>query len=341
MSLRVFLTGATGYIGGRLAERLVADGHRVVALVRPASVREGKARRLEELGAVTSEGDITDRYSLRPGMSGADWVIHAAADLDMNGPPERMRQINVEGTANVASLAYKLGVGRFLSVSSVARWGGSPPDGSLADETSTLYQPPSLYSATKADAERAVQEWVDKGLKANTIFPSLVYGPPGKRSGTNALLGLIVRKKVPFLVGGDRRLSWIHLDDLVVGILRLMERAEPGEDYLLAGEAATLREVAHRACTLAGVRPPRIDVPLPLARALFAIARGLGRLPGLSVSVPRVGADQLRSLGRHWAFDDSRAREALDWQPRSLQEGLPETVEMLTRGSQIPLQPPL
>lgn len=334
MTLRVFITGATGYIGGRLAARLVADGHQVVALVRPAGDPDGrKARKLEELGAVTSEGDITDRYSLRTGMAGADWVIHAAAYLDMNGPPERMHQVNVEGTRNVASLAYKLGVGRFLSVSSVARWGGSPPDGSLADESSPLYEPPSQYSATKADAERAVQEWVDKGLRANTVFPSLVYGPPGKRSGTNALLGLMVRKKAPFLVGGDRRMSWIHLDDLVEAMVRVMERVEPGEDYLLAGEVATLRRTARLACDLAGVQPPRLHLPLPVARAAFAAARGLGRLPGISPLGPRVGADQLRSLARHWAFDDTKARRALDWQPRSLEEGLPETVEMLTTRS--------
>lgn len=323
-SQRVFLTGATGYIGGRLAERLSQKGHRVVALVRPSS----DTRRLDRLGVVTSEGDITDRYSLRPGMSGADWVIHAAADLDMTGPPERMKRVNVGGTENVASLAYKLGVGRFLSVSSIARWGGSPPDGSLADEDADHYEPPSLYSTTKADAERAVQGWAEKGLRANAVFPSLVYGPPGKRSGTNALLGMIVRRKVPFLVGGDRRMSWIHLDDVVDGILAVMERAEPGEDYILAGEVATLREVAERVCELAGTRAPRLDLPLPLARAAFALGRGIDRLRGRR---PKVGPDQLRSLTRHWAFDDARARRELGWTPRSLAEGLPETVAMWTR----------
>lgn len=324
VSQRIFLTGATGYIGGRLAERLTEQGHRVVALVRPSS----DTRRLDRLGVVTSEGDITDRYSLRPGMSGADWVIHAAADLDMTGPPERMKRVNVDGTENVASLAYKLGVGRFLSVSSIARWGGSPPDGSLADEGADPYEPPSLYSATKADAERAVRGWVEKGLRSNAVFPSFVYGPPGKRSGTNALLGMIARRKVPFLVGGDRRMSWVHLDDVVDGILAVMERTEPGEDYILAGEVATLREVAERVCELAGTRAPRLDLPLPLARAAFALGRGIDRLRGRR---PKVGPDQLRSLTRHWAFDDTRARRELGWTPRSLAEGLPETVAMWTR----------
>jgi len=324
MAQRIFITGATGYIGGRLAQRLTEAGHEVVALVRSTS----DTRRLESLGVLTSEGDVTDRYSLRPGMAGADWVIHAAAELDMTGPPERMRRVNVQGTENVASLAYKLGVGRFLSVSSIARWGGSPPDGSLADEGAAFFEPPSVYSASKAEADRAVETWVEKGLLANAVYPSLVYGPPGKRSGTNALLGMIVRRKVPFLVGADRRMSWIHLDDVVEGVVAVMERAEPGADYILAGEVATLREVAQRACGLAGTRAPRVNLPLPLARLVFGISRLSARIRGRK---PRVGPDQLESLTRHWAFDDTRARRELHWTPRPLAEGLPETVAMLRK----------
>ena len=137
---------------------------------------------------------------MREGMSGADWVIHAAADLDMDGgPAERMRQANVQGSENVASLAYKLGVGRFLSVSSMAYFGGSPPDGSTADESAPLQTPfPTLYSATKHSGERAIQEWAKKGLRINTVYPSLVYGPPGKKEGANAILrGLPARGGTP------------------------------------------------------------------------------------------------------------------------------------------------
>ncbi|HSF42963.1 MAG TPA: NAD-dependent epimerase/dehydratase family protein, partial [Thermoanaerobaculia bacterium] len=106
--MRIYLTGGTGYIGRALARRLVEAGHEVRALVRATS----NAEPLKQLGIATFVGDISDRYSLREGMSGADWVIHAAADLDLTGPPERMRQANLEGSENVASLASKLGVGR-------------------------------------------------------------------------------------------------------------------------------------------------------------------------------------------------------------------------------------
>src|SRR3954468_4693269 len=133
---RIFLTGGTGYIGLALARRLVRDGHEVRALVRATSNVEP----LRQLGAATFTGDLADRASMREGMSGADWVIHAAAELDPAAPTERMRQANTTGSENVASLAFKLGVPRLLAVSSIAAFGGSPPDGSAATEES----PPQL-----------------------------------------------------------------------------------------------------------------------------------------------------------------------------------------------------
>jgi dihydroflavonol-4-reductase len=321
--MRIFLTGGTGYIGGVLARRLVEAGHEVRALVRPTS----NAESLKALGAATFTGDVADRVSMREGMSGADWVIHAAADLALAGPPERMRRANVQGSENVASLAYKLGVGRFLSVSSMAYFGGSPSDGSVVDETAPLQTPfPTLYSATKHSGELAIQEWAKKGLKINTVYPSLVYGPPGKREGSNAILRGFLRRRFPFLAGTDRKMSWIHVDDLVSGMLRMMEKAPPGRNYLMAGEVATLRGLVGRVCALGGVKPPRLSVPVGLARAGLVLSTPFFRLAGRRLPFSR---EQLNSLERHWAFSDARAQTELDWRPRSLDEGLPPTVEFL------------
>jgi len=321
--MRVFLTGGTGYIGRALARRLAEAGHEVRALVRPTSGAEP----LRRLGIATFVGDLADRVSMREGMSGADWVIHAAADLDLTGPPERMRRANVQGSENVASLAYKLGVGRFLSVSSMAYFGGSPADGSPAGEEAPLQTPfPTLYSATKHSGELAIQEWAKRGLRVNTVFPSLVYGPPGKKEGANALLRGFLRGRFPALVGADRRMSWIYLDDLVEGMLKVLEMAPPGRGYLMTGDVATLRDLVDRVCALGGVKPPRLNLSLGLARVGLTFSRPLYRLRGRR---PPFSADQLNSLERHWSFDDSRARAELDWHPRSLDEGLPPAVGFL------------
>lgn len=319
---RIFLTGGTGYIGLALARRLVRDGHEVRALVRTTS----NVKPLRELGAATFTGDLADRPSMREGMSGADWVIHAAADLDLTGPPERMRQANVQGSENVASLAYKLGVGRFLSVSSMAFFGGSPADGSTVDETAPLQPFPTLYSATKHSGERAIQDWAKKGLRVNTVYPSLVYGPPGRKEGANAILRGVLKGRYPVLVGARRLTAWIFLDDLVEGMVRLMEKAPPGRAYLMTGEVATLASVVERAARLGGVKPPALDLPLPLARAALALA---GPFYRLRKRRPPFSSEQLDNLERDWAFTDARARAELDWQPRGLDAGLPPTVAML------------
>lgn len=320
---RIFVTGATGYIGRALCARLRRDGHTVRALVRPTSTVEP----LAALGVETFVGDVCDRLSMRQAMSGADWVLHLAADLDFAGPAERMQRVNVAGSENVASLAYKLGVGRMLAVSSIAAYGGSPDDGSLADEAAERRQPPSLYSATKRAGEQAVRAWADRGLRLNVVYPSLVYGPPGKRDGANALLRQLIKERLPVRLGTDRLLSWVYLDDVVEAMVRLMERAEPGRDYLLAGEVMALGELVERVCELAGCRPPRLALPLPLARVAAALVAPLYRVRGRR---PPFVRDQLDSLARHWAFDDRRARRELDWQPRGLGEGLPETVAYLS-----------
>lgn len=328
--MRIFVTGATGYIGTALVRRLASDGHELRALVRPTS-RTGT---LDELGVATFVGDVADpesqRSSLREAMSGSDWVVHLAAELDPNASLERMRRVNVEGSEAVASLAHRLGVGRFLSVSSVAYFGGSPEDGAPATEETPAREPfPSAYSLTKHEAERAIRAWADRGLAVNTVYPSLVYGPPGKKRGANWLLRALLKERFPALVGAGRRTSWVFLDDVVEGIVRLMERSAslpPGRDYLLAGDSITVRELARSLAELGAVRAPRLELPVGLARVATAVTAPFFRLAGKRPPLP---PEQLRNLSRDWVFDDSRARRELDWRPRSLAEGLPPTVEYI------------
>ncbi len=325
LTMRIFLTGATGYIGSALSRRLAAEGHELRALVRSSS----RTDELRRLGVATFVGDLRDRASMREGMSGADWVIHAGAELDPASPDARMQDANVEGSENVASLAWKLGVPRLLSISSIAYFGGSPSDGSLANEEGPLQLPfPSAYSATKHAGQKAIAAYGAKGLRINTVYPSLVYGPPGKRGGANVMLKNLAKGRFPALVGADRKASWVFLDDVVDGIVRVMERAAPGRDYLLAGDVATVRQLADAVCAAAGIAPPRRELSPGLARAAFTIAAPVMRLFGRR---PPIAPRQLRSLERHWAFDDTRARSELGWQPRALAEGLPPTVEFLLR----------
>jgi dihydroflavonol-4-reductase len=337
--MRIFLTGATGYIGRALAARLAAEGHELRALVRPTS----DLARLAGVEIATFTGDVADRYSMREGMSGSDAVVHLAAELDFGAPPARMEAINVGGAENVASLAYKLGVGRLLAVSSVAALGGSPDDGSPADLATPRPEAPMRYGRTKAAGDRAIAEWAKRGLAVDTVHPSLVYGPPGKKEGANAFLRRIALGRMPAIVAPGNRTSWIHLDDVIEAMVRILARppggrggedpgARPagraalGKGWILAGDVVTVRELVERVSAAAGRRPPRLALPLAAARPLAAAAGLAARLRGRR---PPFDREQLASLERHWAYDDSATRADLGWSPLGLDEGLPGTVEYL------------
>jgi nucleoside-diphosphate-sugar epimerase len=321
--MRIFVTGATGYLGSALCRRWAAERHEITALVRATSRR----KELESLGIRCCVGDVTDRVSMREGMSGADWVVHAAAELDPRALAAEVRRVNVDGAANVASLAFKLGVGRFLSISSMAVFGGSPADGSPGNEDSPVQLPfPSIYSATKHAGQKAIEEVADQGLRVDTVYPGLAYGPPAKRRGANTLLYRILSGRTPAIVGGNQISCWVYIDDVVDGILRVMDRAEPGGRFLLTGEAATVDSLVSKVCSLAGVRPPRWRISVNAAEMLLLVMRVYFGLGGRR---PPFSRQQLASLRRHWNFDDSRAREELGWRPRGLDEGLPPTIEDL------------
>jgi farnesol dehydrogenase len=321
--MKIFITGGTGYIGGALCRRFVADGFQVRGLVRSTSNRQA----LDDLGIECCEGDITERESMRRGMTGVDWVIHAAAELDFGSPRERMEGANSLGSENVASLALELGVPRTLHISSIASFGGTASDGTPATEESPPQLPlPNNYCLTKSAGEAAFRKRADEGLALNIVYPSLVYGPPSKKGGINSFLRMMMTGRLPALVGSDRISSWIYLDDLVEGIMRLMLQGRPGEHYLMTGERCSTAEVASRVSALGGVRKPRLAIPVPIARALL-----LAATPFEIVTRRRLpfNNQQLRTLARHWSFDDSKARCAFDWSPRGLDEGLPPTVEFL------------
>jgi len=262
-------------------------------------------------------------------MRGCEVVIHAAAELDLRVPRERMEAVNVAGSENVARAAVDLAVKRFLSVSSMAFFGGSPDDGSAGNEESPPRRPfLTAYSATKNAAQRALERWAAQGLELNTVYPSLVYGPPGKKGGANPLLRALAKGRLRFLVGAARIARWVFIDDVVEAMVRVLERAPAGRGYLLTGEAATVRQVAEQVVQHTDVPAPRFNLPLPLARALLNTSNVLLPLIGRR---SRVHREQLKNLRRHWNFDDRRAREELDWHPRSLAAGLPPTLALLLK----------
>lgn len=323
VAMRYALTGATGFVGGELARQLVEAGHDVVALVRSTN----RASDLLRLGADLVEGDLDSDAALGRLLAGADGLFHVAGWYRLGErDPSPGERVNVEGTRNVLSAALRAGTPKVVHTSTLAV--NSDTGGAIRDETHRhTGSHITEYDRTKAQAHDIAHEFAARGLPVVTVMPGAVYGP-GDTSQVGDLVAQVVagrRTQVPL---GGGTLMWAHVADVARGHVLAMERGVSGEDYMLAGEPATLASVLQQVAAIAGTKRPRL-VPAALirvtARAMTPIAKVL---PVPATYHP----ESLRaSLASYTGTPDKAVRE-LGWDCRSLTQGLTETVAALRAG---------
>ena len=314
----ILVTGATGTVGHPIAARLVADGHRVRALVRSLE----RARPLLPEGVEAVPGDVTDLASVREAVDGCELVYHAA------GLPEQWRldpgdftRVNVEGTRNVVSAARDAGVARLVYTSTidVFRWTpGEPFDESVLDPEPR----PTYYERSKQEADRIVTRACEQGLSAVFLHPSAVYGPaPALAAGLNDLIARLARGEIPMLLPSG--MPVVYSEAVAEGHLRAAAEAPDGARYILSGPYYTLEEIARPVARhVPGAKVPRV-MPLALARALSVAGERLARLTRRPPLIPR-GA--LHFLESHAVPVSRRAQEELGWSDAGFDEGLERTL---------------
>ena len=320
--MRVFLTGATGFLGSEVARLLVARGDRVRALVRDAS----RADALLELGCEVVQGDLCDEPALVEHCRGVQAVVHAAAVSDIGVSDDRreaMVDVNVTGTERVLGAALSAGVGKAVLVSSMAVFGDT--HGRVVDERwerDAGAPCASAFERTSATAQRRAREISARGLPLVVVQSGPVYGPGEPR----VLLGVLAS----FLSGRLSALPFpelgvcpVHRDDLAAGVLLALDKGTPGESYVLAGEPVRLAEVLQELADVSGRRPPAMTVPSGLLRALVPagplVTRVLGLPPNLRELV------RCTAGATYWASSD-KAMDELGWTQRPLRDGLTELV---------------
>src|SRR6185437_8894787 len=227
------VTGATGFVGSAVARALVARGHAVRLLARPASDR----RNLAGLAAEVVEGDLTDAASLAPAVAGCRYLFHVAADYRIWVPdPEAMIRANVGGTVALMQAAQAAGVERIVYCSSVAAL-GLTKDGTPARETTPVTEEAivGLYKKSKYRAEQAVLDMVaTKGLPAVIVNPSTPVGPRDiKPTPTGKMIADAASGRMPAYL--DTGLNVVHVDDVAEGHVLALERGVVGEKYILGG----------------------------------------------------------------------------------------------------------
>jgi dihydroflavonol-4-reductase len=314
----VFVTGAAGFIGGRVARILRERGDAVIAVVRDPE----RAAPLRGLGVRLVTGDLDSDEGIRAAMTGADAVIHVAGSYRVGiAASERpaMFESNVTVTERVLDAAIALGIPRIVHLSSVNTFGdthGTIPNEAYRRDPADGFL--SYYDETKWTAQRRAETRIAAGAPIVIVQPGTVYGA-GDHSSLGAQLKAAHDGTARFVAFGDTGIAPTHVDDVAAGILAALDRGRLGEAYILTATNVRLREAMEVAARAGGRRLPRLEVPTAVLRIGARIAPNAGRLFGLEPNLR-----EILSAGDGVTYWGSSAKAAteLHFAPRSLEVGL-------------------
>lgn len=314
----MLITGAGGFVGRAVLDRLVASGRTVRALARS----DASAAALAEAGAEPVRGDILDPASLEWALRGAEVVYHVAG---VNGfclrDPRELFRANVDGTRNVVLAAGAVGARRVVYTSSAATIGEAR--GVVATESSPHrghYL--SAYERSKHEAERAaLAAAAQAGVELVSVNPASVQGP-GRTRGTARILIDALNGRLRMVV--DSRLSIVDVADCAEGHLLAERHGVPGERYLLSGVTMTVREAVALLGRIAGHEEHPRRLPPPVAMALATGVEGIARLRRRR---PPVCREMVRTILHGHHYDGSRATRELGLAYTPIEQSLRRTVD--------------
>jgi nucleoside-diphosphate-sugar epimerase len=316
--MKYFITGATGFIGGRLARQLREAGHEIAAVVRDPE----KAKDLSDIGAVLHKGDVTEKESMRKPMTGVDGVFHVAGWYKVGARDKsQARAINVEGTRNVLELMKELNIPRGVYTSTLAV--NSDTHGVEADENYHFTgKHISVYDQTKAEAHDVAVKMIKEGLPLVIVQPGVVYGP-GDTSSLRVSWIQYLTKQLP-VMPKQTAFSWAHVDDIAHAHWLAMEKGRVGENYNICGPTHTFVSALEMAHEITGIRLP-MAVPAGMIRAMSAM---MYLLDGFIPVPESYTGEGLRIIaGVTYIGNNGKAKRELGYNPRPLKEGLTETLK--------------
>ena len=307
--MKVFVTGASGFVMGAVARALRARGDDVVALVRDPA----RATALLAVGCEVARGDLVDAGAIRTALAGCDAAIHGAAIYEIGVSRRRrdeMFETNVRGTERVLAACREARLGKVVYVSTIAAFGNTR--GRIVDESHRHEgRYTSAYDETKHRAHEIAVRYQEEGLPLVIVQPGQVYGP-GDHSAIGRGMREVASGRSRVMIFPELGLNMVHVDDVASGVLLALDRGRPGESYALGGEIITLRQVLATVAEVTGQRAPSLAIPTMLVRILALPSAGMR-------DMARSGAGVT-----FWAKDD-KARRELGYAPRSLRQGLRET----------------
>ncbi len=321
--MRVFITGATGFVGGHVARRYAAEGATLRLLTRRTS-------RLDALAGIDADvvsGDLREPDGLRSALAECDALVHVAADYRLwVRDPQEMYAANVDGTRELLRLARETGVERVVYTSSVATM-GFKTDGSIVDEDTpvSLEEMIGHYKRSKFLGEQEAIKAAKAGQHVMILNPTTPIGPGDvKPTPTGRIVVDFLNKKFPAFV--DTGLNLVDVAEVARMHVVALDHGTPGERYILGGENLTLKQILDRMSAITGLPSPTMKVPHSVAMA-FAFfdenitGKLLGKEPRATVEAVRMGKKMMfasskkaeRELGFQIGPIYNAMRSAIDW----------------------------
>lgn len=313
--MRVFITGALGFIGRHTVRRLAQDGHALVCLVR----RTSDPAWLQDTGAAVVPGDVMDRESIRAAMRGCDWAVHLANLYSFWQPDSRLyAAVNVGGTRNVMECALETGISKIVHISTAAIY-GKPADYPFTEDSPVGPERFSEYARTKYAGDLMAWELHEKrGLPLVMLYPGVVGGP-GDPKFTGLYIQDFTQGKIPASGFDHSAFTYVHVRDVAEAIARALAKPDNlGEKYLLGEETLTNRQYSALISEISGVPAPRLRFPglliMLTAAFLTGAANVLKRPPVWMLRADRrwvISLDAMRTTREGFRFDGSKARREL------------------------------
>lgn len=321
----ILVTGATGFIGQRLAHHLAELGETVHVLIRNINATQFLQHPLIKI----FKGDIEDIESVRHAMRGCNRVYHVAglvrfAILDTS----LFYRVNVEGTRNVLEAARGLGIEKVVFTSTTGVIGPSlTMPMSEDDPRITGYD--NHYEITKHLAEVVVREFYEQGVQAVIVSPSRVYGPgiTTYSNGVNRfILGFIKKKFAVIPICDDVTANYVYIDDVVKGHVLAMQSGIAGEKYILGGENISFRDFTNVIRTQSGIKGVFIKIPKSLIKAG---ASGVQIKAWILRQAPELTPRVVDRLFQNFSFSSDKAVRDLGYIITPFSEGIQKTIAHL------------
>lgn len=318
--MKTLVTGASGFIGSHLVDRLIDDDHDVTGLIRKTS----RLQWLENKPVRLVTGDIRNADSLIEAVKGKDIIFHVAGKVVARNYKSFV-DTNQTGTENLMEtiLSYNSNVKKVIYISSIAAAGPTTPDHILTEKDPSY--PINAYGKSKYAGEQTILSYKDK-INVVIIRPPVVYGPRDR--GTLTFFRLVAKHIKINLGYRDRYVTLVHVSDLAEAILlAAIKETGNGELFYVDDESPvrTLLEIQHKIAQIMGKKTLRIRVPLASLFIVTAVMEGLHRITGKNTWI---NFDKYREFSQQaWLCDGTKIREKLGYSPKiTLQQGLRQTI---------------